>query len=53
MLLFQYHEDEVFVLECSPWDPRVILSAGHDGHVILWDIQKGVKIKSFFNMVCI
>lgn len=49
--VLKYHEDEVFVLECSPWDPRVILSAGHDGHVILWDIQKGVKIKSFFNMI--
>ncbi|XP_052086696.1 bromodomain and WD repeat-containing protein 3-like isoform X1 [Mytilus californianus] len=49
--ILKYHEDEVFVLECSPWDPRVILSAGHDGHVILWDIQKGVKIKSFFNMI--
>ena len=47
----QAHEDEVFVLEASPIDKRIMLSAGHDGNTFIWDIVQGVKIKSFFNMV--
>ncbi|KAK3098508.1 hypothetical protein FSP39_020204 [Pinctada imbricata] len=45
------HDDEVFVLEHSPREPRIALSAGHDGHVIIWDIVNGTKIKTFFNMI--
>ncbi|XP_042316498.1 PH-interacting protein isoform X4 [Sceloporus undulatus] len=45
------HEDEVFVLESHPFDPRVLFSAGHDGNVIVWDLAKGVKIRSYFNMI--
>uniref|UniRef100_A0A803SNZ4 Pleckstrin homology domain interacting protein n=1 Tax=Anolis carolinensis TaxID=28377 RepID=A0A803SNZ4_ANOCA len=45
------HEDEVFVLESHPFDARVLFSAGHDGNVIVWDLAKGVKIRSYFNMI--
>ncbi|XP_077162262.1 PH-interacting protein isoform X3 [Paroedura picta] len=45
------HEDEVFVLESHPFDARVLFSAGHDGNVIVWDLARGVKIRSYFNMV--
>uniref|UniRef100_A0A8C6XUR3 Pleckstrin homology domain interacting protein n=1 Tax=Naja naja TaxID=35670 RepID=A0A8C6XUR3_NAJNA len=45
------HEDEVFVLESHPFDPRVLFSAGHDGNVIVWDLAKGTKIRSYFNMI--
>ncbi|KAM8954150.1 PH-interacting protein [Pelodytes ibericus] len=45
------HEDEVFVLESHPFDPRVLFSAGHDGNVIVWDLARGVKIRSYFNMI--
>ncbi|XP_063772924.1 PH-interacting protein isoform X1 [Pseudophryne corroboree] len=45
------HEDEVFVLESHPFDPRVLFSAGHDGYVIVWDLARGVKIRSYFNMI--
>ncbi|XP_071998180.1 PH-interacting protein isoform X1 [Engystomops pustulosus] len=45
------HEDEVFVLESHPFDPRVLFSAGHDGNVIVWDLVRGVKIRSYFNMI--
>lgn len=41
------HIGEVFVLESHPSDPRVLLSAGHDGLVIFWDMLAGVKLKSF------
>ena len=49
--IFQGHEDEVFVLEPHPFDPRVLFSAGHDGNVIVWDLARGVKVRSYFNMV--
>uniref|UniRef100_A0A8D2M6K6 Bromodomain and WD repeat domain containing 1 n=1 Tax=Zonotrichia albicollis TaxID=44394 RepID=A0A8D2M6K6_ZONAL len=45
------HADEVFVLEPHPSDCRVMLSAGHDGNVFIWDITKGTKSKHYFNMI--
>ncbi|XP_031437768.1 LOW QUALITY PROTEIN: PH-interacting protein [Clupea harengus] len=45
------HEDEVFVLEPHPFDPRVLFSAGHDGNAIVWDLARGIKIRSYFNMI--
>uniref|UniRef100_A0A671S5I6 Bromo domain-containing protein n=1 Tax=Sinocyclocheilus anshuiensis TaxID=1608454 RepID=A0A671S5I6_9TELE len=45
------HEDEVFVLEPHPFDSRVLFSAGHDGNAIVWDLARGVKIRSYFNMI--
>lgn len=49
--MWQGHEDEVFVLEPHPFDPRILFSAGHDGNCIVWDLARGVKIRSYFNMV--
>uniref|UniRef100_G3PF97 Bromo domain-containing protein n=1 Tax=Gasterosteus aculeatus aculeatus TaxID=481459 RepID=G3PF97_GASAC len=45
------HEDEVFVLEPHPFDPRILFSAGHDGNCIVWDLHRGAKIRSYFNMI--
>ncbi|CAN7989266.1 unnamed protein product [Ixodes hexagonus] len=45
------HEDEVFVLESHPVDSRVLLSGGHDGRIIIWDLVIGCSIRSFFNMI--
>ncbi|XP_069886798.1 bromodomain and WD repeat-containing protein 1 isoform X2 [Dipodomys merriami] len=45
------HADEVFVLETHPFDSRIMLSAGHDGSIFIWDIAKGVKMKHYFNMI--
>ncbi|XP_018604343.2 bromodomain and WD repeat-containing protein 3 isoform X2 [Scleropages formosus] len=45
------HEAEVFVLEPHPSDPRIMLSAGHDGNVFIWDITKGSKTQHYFNMI--
>ncbi|XP_069492166.1 bromodomain and WD repeat-containing protein 1 isoform X2 [Ambystoma mexicanum] len=45
------HEDEVFVLEPHPFDSRIMLSAGHDGHIFIWDITKGIETKHYFNMI--
>ena len=41
----------MFVLEAHPFDWRIMLSAGHDGNIYIWDLSKGTKIRNFFNMV--
>ncbi|XP_053242705.1 bromodomain and WD repeat-containing protein 1 isoform X4 [Podarcis raffonei] len=45
------HMDEVFVLEPHPFDSRIMLSAGHDGNIFIWDITKGIQIKHYFNLI--
>ncbi|KAM4663406.1 bromodomain and WD repeat-containing protein 3 [Discoglossus pictus] len=45
------HDDEVFVLEAHPFDHRILLSAGHDGNIFIWDLEKGTKIRNYFNMI--
>jgi bromodomain and WD repeat domain containing protein 1/3 len=45
------HTDELYVLESHPKDPYVLLSAGHDGQIFLWDICKGEKLASFMNNI--
>ncbi|XP_034722866.1 bromodomain and WD repeat-containing protein 3 isoform X1 [Etheostoma cragini] len=45
------HEAEVFVLEPHPFDPRIILSAGHDGNVFIWDLLQGTNTQHYFNMI--
>lgn len=45
------HTDELYVLESHPKDPHVLLSAGHDGQLFLWDIVKGEKLASFMNTI--
>ncbi|XP_060090216.1 bromodomain and WD repeat-containing protein 1 [Heteronotia binoei] len=45
------HTDEVFVLEPHPYDSRIMLSAGHDGNIFIWDITKGIQMKHYFNMI--
>lgn len=49
--IFKGHDDEVFVMEAHPFDSRILLSAGHDGNIYMWDLTKGAKIRNFFNMV--
>ncbi|NXU53400.1 BRWD1 protein, partial [Turnix velox] len=45
------HEDEAFVLESHPSDPRIMLSAGHDGNIYIWDIITGTKVNHCFNAI--
>lgn len=45
------HKDEVFVLESHPSDPRVILSAGHDGQLMVWDVLNTDPIACFQNFI--
>jgi len=39
------HQDQVVVLETNPLDSRVVLSAGYDGKIILWNIETGTIIR--------
>ena len=47
----QGHTDELFVLEPHPHDKNIIVSAGHDGNIIIWDISTGTLLKKYFNHV--
>ena len=45
------HEEEAFVLEPHPHDPNILLSAGHDGKLLIWDLEKGEVMKSLLNFI--
>ncbi|CAH2219138.1 bromodomain and WD repeat-containing 1 [Pelobates cultripes] len=45
------HENDIYVLEPHPFDYRIMLSAGYDGKISIWDVTKGVRIKSYFNAI--
>ncbi|KAK9511582.1 hypothetical protein O3M35_000212 [Rhynocoris fuscipes] len=45
------HKDEVYVLESHPLDSRVLLSAGHDGILYLWDLLNGEILVMFHNHI--
>lgn len=45
------HTDDSFVLKAHPSFNNVILSCGHDGVMVFWDIQQGEKLKRFTNIV--
>jgi WD40 repeat protein len=36
------HENKVFILENHPSDPTIVMSAGYDGMVVLWNIKGGI-----------
>jgi len=48
---FQGHTDEAYCLEGHPTDPRILLSAGHDGNIILWDLQTREQVMKYYNHV--
>ncbi|KAI1320261.1 Bromodomain and WD repeat-containing protein 3 [Mortierella claussenii] len=37
----------IYVVDVHPNDNRILMTAGYDGQVILWDISKGIKINSW------
>lgn len=45
------HTDELYVLESHPKDIHVLLSAGHDGQLFIWDIYHGIVIKNVANHI--
>ena len=47
------HSDDIYVLEPHPRDPRILLSAGYDSSVSIWNIINGENIKKFYDEVII
>lgn len=41
------HTKSTFVLDVHPHDPRIAMSAGYDGRVIIWDIWEGRTIHEY------
>jgi bromodomain and WD repeat domain containing protein 1/3 len=45
------HKNDVFVLEKHPFCSNLLLSAGHDGQIIMWDLAQNKVIKSWLNTI--
>ncbi|KAE8621436.1 hypothetical protein XENTR_v10004832 [Xenopus tropicalis] len=45
------HQNDIYVLEPHPFDSRVMISAGYDGKIIIWDVNKGDQIKCYCNTI--
>ena len=41
------HTNKVHVLQCHPFDSRLAMSAGHDGKVAVWDVEKGRCVRMY------
>lgn len=51
MHILKQHEHDIYLIESHPLDARIFISAGHDGNMILWDIETGKCINKFLNYV--
>jgi WD40 repeat protein len=49
--VLQGHQDEIFIIEAHPTNPQLLLTAGHDGYIILWNLTVGKVVKKFYNSV--
>ncbi|KAG0251319.1 Bromodomain and WD repeat-containing protein 3 [Actinomortierella ambigua] len=38
---------EIYVVDVHPVDPRLVLTAGYDGHIFLWDIREGKQLRQW------
>lgn len=45
------HTDELYVLESHPKDPHILISAGHDGKLFIWDVMDGTSLANFTNQI--
>ncbi|XP_068220556.1 bromodomain and WD repeat-containing protein 3 isoform X2 [Palaemon carinicauda] len=45
------HEDNAYVIEAHPSESRLILTAGHDGQLMIWDIFTGTLVWDFKNTI--
>ncbi|XP_066989654.1 bromodomain and WD repeat-containing protein 3 isoform X2 [Macrobrachium rosenbergii] len=45
------HEDNAYVIEAHPSESRLVLTAGHDGQLMIWDIFTGTLVWNFKNTI--
>ena len=41
----------MFALECCSFNKNLLVTAGHDGRIKLWDIGSGQTLMDYFNMI--
>lgn len=41
------HTKSTYVLDVHPFNPRIAMSAGYDGRVIIWDIWEGCPVRTY------
>jgi len=51
LLTLSNHTSDVFVLEPHPTDEGIMLSAGHDGLLCIWDIRVGQCVFQHKNLI--
>ena len=51
MKILTGHTDEIYVLESHPKDPHIVLSAGHDGQLFVWNVLHGKSVTHFTNNI--
>lgn len=49
--ILREHRHDIYFLESHPHDPRIFVSASHDGTFCIWDIDEGKCIKKFVNLI--
>lgn len=49
--MLRTHRRDVFVLEPHPLDEGILLSAGHDGLLCIWDIRLGACLLQHQNLI--
>eukprot|EP00873_Tetraselmis_striata_P019505 jgi/Tetstr1/439769/TSEL_028182.t1 len=47
LFILRGHVQQVHVLSAHPSSPSVVMSAGYDGRVCVWDVVKGELLKTF------
>lgn len=49
--ILKKHKNSVFLIESHPIDPRICITASHDGLLVIWDIERAIALKTFENTV--
>lgn len=44
---------QVVVVDVHPWDPRLVLTCGYDGRVIVWNIVTGAHLGAFLRALMV
>lgn len=49
--ILREHKHDIYFLESHPRDPRIFVSASHDGSFCVWDLHTGQCIKKIVNVI--